>query len=912
MPPTMDGLGDFRRVEVKLRSTIKDLDDLSGTGRSGFRNEYLKALLHNFVDARAGSTLDLLDAFATRYVNAELPPWFYLVFCSVKLVGLVKTPDTSSSQVPDVRPLGLGECLRRTIHSAVVSQYRNTLSSHLWPQQVAVGVPAGISLLVFGARALLELHPDWVIVKIDLRNAYNEISRAKIFERLCENPELRDLAPFFWCTHAAESDVFLAANGLPLASFWSSDGVHQGDPLASSAFCVGIHPEVCKLDQAVAAHGGCAKFDMDDGYAIGPPSVVFDAVQRFAEDVGHLGLTLELGKCACFSPSFDLSGCSYRPEIMPVGALVDQQGVSHFGIKVAGVPVGSSGFVALFMEQKASNVMSKISIVFDKLRSTHLQSLYSVLFYALAPLFHFWIQHCYPCDCLAAATRVDSSLLAVADHCVPGLTADSIALRRLRLPARMYGGGIRSLVDVSHAAFVGAFCRSVPLMLDRHDVHGCLQSGFMPALAPMLGNGSFDVGFESTRFQQLLDTSFPLAVAFRSSWFLMQIEVGALGVEEPDGPLLFRPAAAAGAGHDKVQRDLTRVRERVRFQKLDVDVRALPASDMRRLSWLNLDKFSTVWVAAWPSHEVAFSNAEFAEVTARYFGLPSPACAPFVGTRIPGLRDTVDAFGVRLLAANMRGDGWRLQHDCLKWRIVEDAKEMGVRLQCEVLGVFASSLSAFARESLASLPLRQRQGIVPDFLASLEPSPGVPAEDTLLELKTLHCAPSTYVFSWTRRCEAVLRRADRIPAEYVRKARKLDQRFCGTVTGETGPVERKLASFGEVRGLVFGSWGEASPYVEELLSAFVASGSVRHWRAMRAQSPEEVRGALAWLLRRRWGFTALRESARLLLDRVHLLHPGVSAGTARRDLRSVEVAARSRVAAFSLQGRPVCRPRRRA
>ena len=392
----------------------------------------------------------------------------------------------------------------------------------------------------------------------------------------------------------------------------------------------------------------------------------------------------------------------------------------------------------------------------------------------------------------------------------------------------------------------------------------------------------------------------------------MQIEVGALSVEEPDGPLLFRPAAAAGASNDKVQRDLTRVRERVRFQKLDVDVRALPASDMRRLSWLNLDKFSTVWVAAWPSHEVAFSNAEFAEVTARYFGLPSPACAPFVGTRIPGLRDTVDAFGVRLLAANMHGDGWRLQHDCLKWRIVEDAKEMGVRLQCEVLGVFASSMSAFARESLASLPLRQRQGIVPDFLASLEPSPGVPAEDTLLELKTLHCAPSTYVFSWTRRCEAVLRRADRIPAEYVRKARKLDQRFCGTVTGETGPVERKLASFGEVRGLVFGSWGEASPYVEELLSAFVASGSVRHWRAMRAQSPEEVRGALAWLLRRRWGFTALRESARLLLDRVHLLHPGVSAGTARRDLRSVEVAARSRVAAFSLQGRPVCRPRRQA
>ena len=332
---------------------------------------------------------------------------------------------------------------------------------------------------------------------------------------------------------------------------------------------------------------------------------------------------------------------------------------------------------------------------------------------------------------------------------------------------------------------------------------------------------------------------------------------------------------------------------------------------MRRLSWLNLDKFSTVWIAAWPSHKVAFSNAEFAEVTARYFGLPSPACSAFVGHRIPGTRDTVDAYGVRLLSASLPGDGWRVQHDCIKWRISQDAKEMGFRLRTEVLGVFTSCLNATARESLAGLPLRQRQGLIPDFLASFEPSAGAPAKEALLELKTLHCGSSTYDPSWSRRCEAVRRRAEKVPGEYVCKARRLDQRFCGTAVGETGPVERKLAPFGEVQGVVFGTWGEASLHVEELLSSLVDSGCTRHWRAMRARGPDEVRGALAWLLRRRWGFTALRESARLLLDRVHLLQPGVASGGSRRDLRSGEVAARSRVLAFSLHGRPVCRPCRR-
>ena len=32
-------------------------------------------------------------------------------------------------------------------------------------------------------------------------------------------------------------------------------------------------------------------------------------------------------------------------------------------------------------------------------------------------------------------------------------------------------------------------------------------------------------------------------------------------------------------------------------------------------------------------------------------------------------------------------------------------------------------------------------------------------------------------------------------------------------------------------------------------------------------SAEEAKGAFAWLLRRRWGITALRENARLRLDR---------------------------------------------
>ena len=61
-----------------------------------------------------------------------------------------------------------------------------------------------------------------------------------------------------------------------------------------------------------------------------------------------------------------------------------------------------------------------------------------------------------------------------------------------------------------------------------------------------------------------------------------------------------------------------------------------------------------------------------------YYGMPSPACASLVGERIANTRYTLDAYGNRLASLTLPGDGWCTQHDALKWRIFEDAREMHV------------------------------------------------------------------------------------------------------------------------------------------------------------------------------------------------------------------------------------------
>ena len=137
--------------------------------------------------------------------------------------------------------------------------------------------------------------------------------RSVVLARLHDQEHLKALMPLFWATYRAKSAIYLVSQGLQEAGFASEEGMRQGDPIASTGFCVGIHPVVCSLDAELQQVGGFAKFDMDDGYAVGPAEVVFDAVNEFGEAVSRIGLELQANKCQCFSPMTQLASHPARP-----------------------------------------------------------------------------------------------------------------------------------------------------------------------------------------------------------------------------------------------------------------------------------------------------------------------------------------------------------------------------------------------------------------------------------------------------------------------------------------------------------------------------------------------------------------------------------------------------------------------
>ena len=271
-----------------LRQTLLALQRGVSPGAGGLRNEFLVALAERMEDA----DMELLQSFIISYAAAELPLWFYSVWLSLQTVALFKT-----DRRDDVRPLGLRNSLVKVIHREVVRQSKAEIKEFLEPVQLGMS-QAGAAKLVLSVGGAVRHRKDFVCCRIDLANAFNEISRASFIEVLEAEPSLSHLAGFAGLVLTPR--VMLEAGG----EVWgeSEEGVAQGDPKSGAFFCLGLQPSLLQLNQECSVGGGFAKAGYDDCYAIGLPDVVMGAVKRFQRGIEErCGMRLQWHKTEWFS-----------------------------------------------------------------------------------------------------------------------------------------------------------------------------------------------------------------------------------------------------------------------------------------------------------------------------------------------------------------------------------------------------------------------------------------------------------------------------------------------------------------------------------------------------------------------------------------------------------------------------------
>jgi hypothetical protein len=74
--------------------------------------------------------------------------------------------------------------------------FRADYGKALMPQQIGVGVKLATELLIIGLRMTLHMNPEFVIVGINLENAYKPIWREAVLRRHMEHRRLNGLVPY--------------------------------------------------------------------------------------------------------------------------------------------------------------------------------------------------------------------------------------------------------------------------------------------------------------------------------------------------------------------------------------------------------------------------------------------------------------------------------------------------------------------------------------------------------------------------------------------------------------------------------------------------------------------------------------------------------------------------------------------
>eukprot|EP00873_Tetraselmis_striata_P035298 jgi/Tetstr1/455562/TSEL_042381.t1 len=837
---------DEAALTVDMRVPYQQLKQHVAAGPSGMRNEYLRCLVGEYAPASGPAAVRAMSEVASMYLQGRLPGWFNRLFASARLVAPVKK--LGEGRAPDVRPVAVGEAERRAAERAVVDNMKEAYVSVLAPSQLGVGIPAGDSVLIHGVRLIAEkLGPRAAIVHTDLRNAYNEAWRRTIIQRHIDCSPLHPVIPALLASLSTDSYLVVDDRSAPLRS---EDGVQQGAPLATTSFCVAIHPEVQQCDTTLEVNDGAARFNADDGILVGLPEHVWPALHAFRTSIkASVGLEVRFDKMQAYSADMEAA----RREAPADIEWPELDG--HHGIAVLNVPLGSPEYVQAYMRGKAEELREEVDASLSKLLSAKPSRRYThaLHHHAWALLKHcmqhkagYWLRNCLPSEVEAFAEAVDATILAAVERVlgvsfdpstygtdtnpvvtdflaellhdpdpmaaeVATLSEDAVARARsrLHLPTRLKGAGIRRMATVRDAAFIGCMNAILPRFLTRNSGTNTPTLGFFdPQLGSVLGRGSFNANSSARQYDHFLNDahgSDSYAVEMREAWGRLQAATaGHLG--DADARQMEREVEAASGS----QKELTAFLDQANNSRLRNEVCALPATCRERILFNQLDAASGMWTVAIPTARTAMTPHELREVAAGYFFLPSPCLAPVVGCQIilPSTEHNpviVDLYGDALMNLPAPGDAhWRVQHDAIADAFRDHCvHDLGIAVRREVDDLFQQAVPLGN-----TVPRDEVKDLVPDAELSLPVFNVVTGsydprslKSTLLEFKTMRYGVK---YTSVPRVTAVDRFERSLLGDIQRGLAARDAAWHNTEPGQKGPL-RDILDMSEYTGMVFGT-----------------------------------------------------------------------------------------------------------
>ena len=228
-------------------------------GPSGIDAEgWSRLLCSNQFRQKPSALCESVAEMAKKISSHPVNPSYLHAYTASRLIALDKNPG--------VRPIGVGEVLRRIIGKALTSVMKPELIESTGPIQVCAGLQGGVEAAIHAMRRIYEEESTDCILLVDAENAFNTLNRKAALNNIqyiC--PEI---ATYIINTYRLPATLFVSGSDQTLLS---DEGTTQGDTLAMGKYACSLMPvlsrtriihsaetkQVWYADDA--AGGGCLK-----------------------------------------------------------------------------------------------------------------------------------------------------------------------------------------------------------------------------------------------------------------------------------------------------------------------------------------------------------------------------------------------------------------------------------------------------------------------------------------------------------------------------------------------------------------------------------------------------------------------------------------------------------------------------
>ena len=178
---------------------------------------------------------DAIASLAKKLCREEVHPSCLSEFLACRLIPLDKGVDRDGNL--GIRPIGIGEVLRRIVGKVVVHSIKEDIITAAGPLQTCAGLKSGIEASIHAMRLIFEDDETEGVLLVDAENAFNNLNRKAAISNI------KQLCPsfhrFLANTYQIPAELYVNSNSTA-DCILSDEGSTQGDVAAMGMYAVGI------------------------------------------------------------------------------------------------------------------------------------------------------------------------------------------------------------------------------------------------------------------------------------------------------------------------------------------------------------------------------------------------------------------------------------------------------------------------------------------------------------------------------------------------------------------------------------------------------------------------------------------------------------------------------------------------